>query len=121
MGEFPDIEPAGSTTPTGRTPDPWSSSVKRWPAFLGQRPTAWSRRQRTVFHDGRHPGTWLPRNLVAKPDDPPGFREFAWESGLPFEPSDDFTLANIEAREELYQELGQGIWSMDAIREAGNG
>ena len=26
-------------------------------------PTAWSRRQRTVFHAGRHPGTWLARKL----------------------------------------------------------
>ena len=46
---------------------------------------------------------------------------FARESGLPFEPADDFKMANIEAREELYQKLGRRIWSMEAIREAGNG
>ena len=58
---------------------------------------------------------------MAQPADIPGFREFAQESGLTFKPSDDFKMANIEAREELYQELGRRIWSMDAIREAGNG
>ena len=58
---------------------------------------------------------------MTQPAESPGFCEFARESGLPFERCDDFKKANIEAREKLYQELGRRIWSMDAIRETGNG
>ena len=68
-----------------------------------------------------HPRNLLARTLVTEPAHIPGFREFARKSGLPFEPCDDFSIANLETREKLYQELARRIWSMDAIREAGSG
>ena len=55
---------------------------------------------------------------MTPPSDIPGFSDFVERSGLPFEPCGDFGKADLEAREKLYQELGQRIWSMEAIREA---
>lgn len=97
------------------------STVNRW---LSDRTFAEKRdayAEETTCPNEESPRNLLARSLVTPPADIPGFREFARESGLPFEPTDDFKMANIEAREELYQELGRRIWSMDAIREAGNG
>ncbi len=97
------------------------STVNRW---LSDRTFAEKRdayAEETTCPNEESPRNLLARSLVTPPADIPGFREFARESGLPLEPTDDFKMANIEAREELYQELGRRIWSMDAIREAGNG
>ena len=97
------------------------SLVNRW---LNDRTFAEKRAayaETTSCPNEESPRNLLARSLVTQPAGIPGFREFARESGLPFEPCDDFKKANIEAREKLYQELGRRIWSMDAIRQAGNG
>ena len=97
------------------------STVNRW---LSDRVFAAKRAayaKKTSCPNEESPRNLLAQSLVMQPADIPGFREFARESGLPFEPCDDFKKANIEAREKLYQELGRRIWGMDAIREAGNG
>ena len=96
------------------------SSVNRW---LSDRTFAAKRAayaETTSCSNDESPRNLLARSLVTQPADIPGFREFVRESGLPFEPCDDFRKANLETREKLYQELGRRIWSMDTIREAGN-
>ena len=70
------------------------------------------------------PGEESPRNLLARslvtltpPSDFPAFGDVV--ERLPFQASRDFsTPKDLEAREQLYRELAQAIWSMDAIREA---
>ena len=97
------------------------STVNRW---LSDRTFAEKRAayaKKTSCPNEESPRNLLARSLVTQPAESPGFCEFARESGLPFERCDDFKKANIEAREKLYQELGRRIWSMDAIRETGNG
>ena len=69
------------------------------------------------------PRNLLVRSLVTHPVDMadiPAFSTFVKESGLPFEPCEEFKRGDLETREKLYQGLGRRIWSMEAIREAAN-
>ncbi|HEY3566879.1 MAG TPA: DUF262 domain-containing protein [Thermoanaerobaculia bacterium] len=47
----------------------------------------------------------------------PGFRRFIEESGLPFQPHPEFKKADLDARQTLYQELAERIWSPDRLME----
>ena len=54
---------------------------------------------------------------LTPPADFPAFGDVV--DRLPFQAFPDFrTPEDLEAREQLYRELAQAIWSMDAIREA---
>jgi hypothetical protein len=46
----------------------------------------------------------------------PGFRRFVETSGLPFRPHAEFRKADLDARQELYRELAERIWSPDVLR-----
>ena len=49
-------------------------------------------------------------------DHNPGFRRFREESGLCFRPHVDFKKADLDARQELYREIAEQIWSLDTLR-----
>ena len=49
-------------------------------------------------------------------DHNPGFRRFREESGLCFRPHADFKKADLDARQELYREIAEQIWSLDTLR-----
>lgn len=64
-------------------------------------------------------------NLVARSlldeayDHNPGFRRFIEESGLPFRSHPMFRKTDLDARQELYRQLAEQIWSTDRLeREA---
>lgn len=46
----------------------------------------------------------------------PGFRKFREESGLPFRPHAEFKRADLDARQGLYRQLAEQIWSPDVLR-----
>lgn len=46
----------------------------------------------------------------------PGFRRFREKSGLSFQPHAEFKKADLDARQELYREIAEQIWSPDALR-----
>ena len=49
----------------------------------------------------------------------PGFRRFREESRLPFQPHAEFKKADLDARQELYRQLAEQIWSPNRLwREA---
>jgi Protein of unknown function (DUF1524) len=53
-------------------------------------------------------------------DHNPGFKRFIEENGLPFRPHSEFKKADLDARQRLYQQLAELIWSPDRIaQEAG--
>ncbi|MEB2284741.1 MAG: hypothetical protein B6D46_13440 [Polyangiaceae bacterium UTPRO1] len=65
------------------------------------------------------------QNLLAKSlhesayDHNPGFRRFLAESGLPFHAHAEFRKADLDARQALYQQLAELIWSPERLaREA---
>ena len=49
-------------------------------------------------------------------DHNPGFRRFREESGLGFRPHAEFKKADLDARQELYRESAEQIWSPDTLR-----
>lgn len=49
-------------------------------------------------------------------DHNPGFRRFREESGLNFQPLAEFKKADLDARQALYREIAEQIWSPDALR-----
>ena len=49
-------------------------------------------------------------------DHNPGFRKFREESGLPFRAHAEFKRVDLDARQELYRQLAQEIWSPDVLR-----
>ena len=52
-------------------------------------------------------------------DHNPGFRRFRETSGLRFQPHTEFKKADIDARQELYRQLAEQIWSPQVLaREA---
>ena len=61
------------------------------------------------------------QNLLARSlhenayDHNPGFRRFIEESGLPFRPHSEFRKADLDARQELYRQLAEHIWSQDRL------
>jgi hypothetical protein len=65
------------------------------------------------------------QNLLAQSLNPaayehdPGFRSFREESGLPFRTHPEFKKADLDARQSLYQNLAEQIWSSEnLLREA---
>jgi hypothetical protein len=46
----------------------------------------------------------------------PGFRRFVEESKLPFRPHTEFKKDDLDARQELYRQLAEQIWSPDVLR-----
>ncbi len=61
------------------------------------------------------------QNLLARSLHPkayennPGFLRFIAETGLPFYPMGEFKKADLDARQELYGELAERIWSPDRL------
>ncbi len=52
-------------------------------------------------------------------DHNPGFRQFREDSGLDFQAHAEFKKADLDARQDLYREIAEQIWSPDTIlREA---
>jgi hypothetical protein len=48
-------------------------------------------------------------------DHNPGFRRFLDESGLPFKAHAEFKKADLDARQDLYQQLAERIWNPDNL------
>ncbi len=46
----------------------------------------------------------------------PGFLKFLRDSGLPFRPHSEFKKSDLDARQELYRQLAERIWSSDVLR-----
>jgi hypothetical protein len=63
------------------------------------------------------------QNLLARSlneqayDHNPGFRRFLAESGLPFRAHAEFKKADLDARQELYQQLAERIWSPERLEQ----
>ena len=49
-------------------------------------------------------------------DHNPGFRKFREESGLRFQSDTEFKKADLDARQKLYHEMAEQIWSPEALR-----
>jgi hypothetical protein len=47
----------------------------------------------------------------------PGFSKFRKESGLKFRAHEEFKKADLDARQELYREIAQRIWSPENLRK----
>lgn len=69
---------------------------------------------------------YLKQNLLAASlhektyEHDPGFMRFIKRSGLPFRPHPQFKKADLDARQKLYIQLAEQIWSPDRLRrEAG--
>jgi hypothetical protein len=61
-------------------------------------------------------GNLLARSLHERAyDHNPGFKRFIQESRLPFRPHSEFKKADLDARQQLYQELAEQIWNPDRI------
>ena len=67
-------------------------------------------------------GHYFGQNLLAQSlhesayDHNPGFRKFRDESGLSFKPHTEFKKADLDARQQLYREIAEQIWSPDILR-----
>ena len=114
-------EPPPSCTPTSSRTPPTSPSTatalagslllpKSFNASYGAKPYAEKREH------------YFGQNLLAQSlhetayDHNPGFRRFREESGLCFRPHADFKKADLDARQELYREIAEQIWSLDTLR-----
>jgi len=69
---------------------------------------------------------YLTQNLLARSLHPqcyehnPGFLHFVQESGLPFQPHEEFKKADLDARQELLRKVAERIWNPDSLlKEAG--
>lgn len=66
---------------------------------------------------------YLTQNLLAQSlherayERNPGFKRFIEESGLPFRPHREFKKADLDARQQLYQQLANQIWSPDRLAQ----
>ena len=56
-----------------------------------------------------HPATY---------DQHPGFVRFVQESGLPFRAHDRFERQDLEARQRLYEQLAEQVWSPQRVLDA---
>ncbi|PYQ92709.1 MAG: hypothetical protein DMG02_00320 [Acidobacteria bacterium] len=68
---------------------------------------------------------YVGQNLLARSlherayDHNPGFTRFVQESGIAFRPHQEFRKADLDARQSLYQQLAETIWSPERLaREA---
>lgn len=65
---------------------------------------------------------YLKQNLLAQSlhesayEHNPGFRKFRDESALSFRPHAEFKKADLDARQELYREIAERIWSPEILR-----
>lgn len=63
------------------------------------------------------------QNLLARSlhenayDHNPGFRHFIESSGLDFRPHPEFRKSDLDARQELYRQLAEHIWSPDRLMQ----
>ena len=65
--------------------------------------------QKLVHYDSQN---LLARSLNGNAyDHNPGFRRFLEQSGLLFRPHEVFRKADLDARQELYRQLAEHIWS----------
>lgn len=69
---------------------------------------------------------YIKQNLLAQSlhelayENDPGFKRFVSQTGLAFRPHADFKKADLDARQALYQQLAERVWSPDnLLREAG--
>lgn len=66
---------------------------------------------------------YLGQNLLARSlhegayDHNPGFRRFIEGSGMPFRAHGEFRKADFDARQALYQQLAEQIWSPERLDE----
>jgi uncharacterized protein with ParB-like and HNH nuclease domain len=64
---------------------------------------------------------YISQNLLARSLHPrcyqhnPGFLRFVQESGLPFQPHEQFKKADLDARQDLFRQLAEKIWSPDSL------
>ncbi len=64
---------------------------------------------------------YLKQNLLAQSlhelayENDPGFKRFVAQSGLPLRPHAEFRKADLEARQALYQQLADCVWSHDNL------
>ncbi|MGI8402020.1 MAG: DUF262 domain-containing protein [Gemmatimonadaceae bacterium] len=67
---------------------------------------------------------YLGQNLLARSlheqayNHNPGFRRFIEESGLPFRAHSEFRKADLDARQDLYRQLAERIWSANRLEDA---
>ena len=70
---------------------------------------------------GEKSGHYLKHNLLAQSlhekayERDPGFAGFARSSGLPFKPHAEFLKADLDARQELYRQLAEQVWSPERL------
>ncbi|MBV6522215.1 MAG: hypothetical protein MNPFHGCM_02361 [Gemmatimonadaceae bacterium] len=68
-------------------------------------------------------GHYAGQNLLARSlhesayDHNPGFKRFIAESGLPFRANAKFRKADLDARQALYQQLAERIWSPERLAQ----
>lgn len=73
---------------------------------------------RTYARKRKH---YLKQNLLAQSlhedayELDPGFKHFIETSGLPFQPHEQFKMADLDVRQRLYQLLAEQIWSPDRL------
>ena len=66
---------------------------------------------------------YLGQNLLARSlheqayDHNPGFRRFIQDSGLPFRAHAEFKKADLDARQDLYRQLAERIWSPERLAQ----
>lgn len=64
---------------------------------------------------------YLKQNLLAQSlhelayENDPGFKRFVNESGLPFRPHSEFKKADLDARQALYGQIAEQVWSPDNL------
>ncbi|MCG5531515.1 HNH endonuclease family protein [Halorhodospira halochloris] len=70
---------------------------------------------------------YLKQNLLAQSlhklayENDPGFKRFVNESGLPFRPHPEFKKADLDARQALYGQIAEQVWSPEnLLREVGS-
>ena len=69
-------------------------------------------------------GHYLKHNLLAQSlheqayERDPGFAGFARSSGLPFKPHAEFLKGDLDARQELYRQLAEQVWSPERLTRA---
>ncbi len=68
-------------------------------------------------------GHYLSQNLLARSlheqayDHNPGFQRFIEVSGLPFRAHPEFRKADLDARQQLYQQLAEQIWNPERLAQ----
>ncbi|MEL6312349.1 MAG: hypothetical protein AAFQ17_08330, partial [Pseudomonadota bacterium] len=64
---------------------------------------------------------YIKQNLLAQSlhelayENDPGFKRFVSQSALPFRPHVEFKKADLDARQTLYRQLAERVWSPDNL------